>query len=149
MPGVIKMDKEKIKTDEKIQKWKKISLFLYIIIIIIALYKVPVPPTHYINIDYSNSGIVITGKNLEIRDGEGESMLPTIIGKTIIEKNFNKNDIKVGDIIQYRKNDHYVVHRVIWRDENNFIAKGDHNITPDLEIYPISDVVGIVVAVIY
>lgn len=52
------------------------------------------------------------------------------IGDIIIIKECE--DYKVGDIITYNVNDDYLVtHRIIKREKNNFITKGDNNNTED------------------
>lgn len=67
------------------------------------------------------------------------SMEPTIsIGDIAIIKKCNINDIKVGDIIEYRKDNISVVHRVIdvvqEGGEFHITAKGDNNDTVDKQI---------------
>lgn len=71
------------------------------------------------------------------------SMYPKIKkGDLVIIKETNVNDIKEGDIIRYRLDNYYVVHRVelITKDEEGnleFITKGDNNDTIDL--YPVKE----------
>lgn len=60
------------------------------------------------------------------------SMYPTYIGgETVIVFKEQFNKIKTGDIIIYRNYINYkvdyVIHRVIWRDSDALICKGDNN----------------------
>ncbi len=57
------------------------------------------------------------------------------------------NDVNVNDIITYRSKDNFVTHRVIEKEENQIITKGDAN---NMEDEPITsnDVVGKVVFII-
>lgn len=69
------------------------------------------------------------------------SMYPKIKkGDIVIIKDTDVNDIKQGDIIRYRMDSYYVVHRVvsISKDEEGnleFITKGDNN--NDVDLYPV------------
>ena len=47
---------------------------------------------------------------------------------------YNKKDYKVGDIVTYQKGNYHVTHRIISKEGNKFITKGDANNTPDEEI---------------
>ena len=47
---------------------------------------------------------------------------------------FKKNDYKVGEIVTYEKEDYYITHRVIRKDGNSYVTKGDANNTEDEEI---------------
>lgn len=60
------------------------------------------------------------------------SMYPTYVGgETVIIRKEKFDNVKVGDIIIYRNyqnyNVDYVIHRVIWRDSESLICKGDNN----------------------
>ena len=67
------------------------------------------------------------------------SMEPVLnIGDLVIVRKCNDNDINVGDIIEYRRKDFSVIHRVIDKYERNgeifLITKGDNNTVADEEI---------------
>ena len=47
---------------------------------------------------------------------------------------FKKSDYKVGDIVTYKKENYHITHRIIKKDGNKIITKGDANNTPDEEI---------------
>ena len=55
-----------------------------------------------------------------------------------------KNNYKVGDIVTYTKEDYYVTHRIVEKNGNKVITKGDANNAVDEEIN-VSDTVGKVI----
>jgi len=63
------------------------------------------------------------------------------------------SDIQVGDIISYRQDDYYIVHRVIetgYDDSGWFCrTKGDNSPWPDPQPVRFSDITGVVVGVLY
>lgn len=77
------------------------------------------------------------------------SMYPKIKkGDIVIIKDIDVNDVKKGDVIRYRMDGYFVVHRVVMiskdKDGLYFITKGDNN--SDIDLYPVrpSQVDGIV-----
>lgn len=86
-----------------------------------------------IYIKFFSENINIKPFGIEILKVESNSMAP----------NFNKEDLiiikeekeyEVGDIITFKTLDGiYVTHRIIEKDENGFITKGDNNNTKDDE----------------
>lgn len=61
------------------------------------------------------------------------SMEPKIEeGSLIIIK--NKNEYKIGDIITFLEGNYFVTHRIIEKNNDNFITKGDKNNEKDVEI---------------
>lgn len=71
------------------------------------------------------------------------SMAPKIYkGDIVIIKDTDVKKVKEGDIIRYRMENYYVVHRVvtIYEDNNGdrvFITKGDNN--DDIDLYPVKE----------
>jgi len=57
---------------------------------------------------------------------------------------FKKNDYNVGDVVTYRKDNYYITHRVIKKENNSFITKGDANNTDDGKINK-KDIIGKVI----
>ena len=55
-----------------------------------------------------------------------------------------KNNYKVGDIVTYTKEDYYVTHRIVEKNGNKVITKGDANNVVDEEI-SVSNIVGKVI----
>ena len=55
-----------------------------------------------------------------------------------------QSDYKIGDIVTYEKNGYHVTHRIIKKNGNKVITKGDANNTPDEEI-SLDDIVGRVI----
>ena len=57
------------------------------------------------------------------------------------------NDVKEDDIITYKSNDNFITHRIIKKNDDEIITKGDANNTEDAPILQ-DDVVGKVVYII-
>ena len=71
------------------------------------------------------------------------SMRPILnVGEVILIK--DNLDYKKGDIITYKRNNHYITHRIIQINEDEIITKGDNNNTNDDSILK-EDVIGKVV----
>lgn len=76
------------------------------------------------------------------------SMEPAIqVGDAAVIVTVNTDELKAGDVIQYRKENYTVIHRIIevTEDENGkraFITQGDNNPTPDADPVPAGAVVG-------
>ena len=71
------------------------------------------------------------------------SMAPKIYkGDIVIIKDTDVSKVEKGDIIRYRMEGYYVVHRVVMISENAdgdrvFITKGDNN--NDIDLYPVKE----------
>lgn len=81
------------------------------------------------------------------------SMLPVIkVGDMIIVKKIPSTEVQLGDIIQYKKDDIRIVHRVIEINadgsKTSFITKGDNNPTPDIDPVAAEQVVGKVISTV-
>lgn len=78
-------------------------------------------------------------KPVAIATGSMETTLG--VGDVAILKKCNGNDIEIGDIVQYQKDNFTVIHRVIskYYDDGElfFITKGDNNKAPDVD--PVSE----------
>ncbi len=57
---------------------------------------------------------------------------------------YKKNNYKVGDIVTFKKEGYHVTHRIIKKNGNKVITKGDANNTADEEI-KVSSIVGKVI----
>jgi len=55
-----------------------------------------------------------------------------------------KNDYKVGDVVTYKNEDYHVTHRIIKKNGNKVITKGDANNVSDEEI-KVSSIIGKVI----
>jgi signal peptidase I len=74
----------------------------------------------------------------------GDSMYPLLLdGDVLYLKKIKFSEIKVNDIITARQKDHYFTHRVIYKDKNYVITKGDNNPVNDSKVYS-KDIIGIV-----
>lgn len=84
----------------------------------------------------------------------GQSMQPTIYEDwaIVLDTRVDINDLKTGDIISYRKDDHNVCHRLhnqVGSDKRTlFVAKGDHNEVTDQLIITKQNLNGKVIATI-
>jgi signal peptidase len=58
----------------------------------------------------------------------------------------NSNDIKIGSIIAYRREQKIIVHRVIKIDHKSLITKGDFNFHVD-PVVDVKNIIGKVIAV--
>lgn len=81
------------------------------------------------------------------------SMKPVINpGDMVLVKRVELNDLKIGDIIEYKKDDIRIFHRIIdtKMDANQliYVTKGDNNSIPDSEPVKVEDIKGKVVYVI-
>jgi signal peptidase len=128
---------------EKLASKINIKEAIYLAIIVVALY-----------LFFSIGLKVILGSEVPIAVVESGSMKPTLnIGDVIIVKGINPKEIKVNDIIVYKRisggKEIYIVHRVIeiFNDQGNlkFRTKGDNNLVPDYWLVDEKDVVGIVI----
>ncbi|WP_461247224.1 signal peptidase I [Treponema sp. R6D11] len=69
------------------------------------------------------------------------SMEPTIkMGDSILIK--STNEVNVKDIITFRQGNSYVTHRVVYKEGDQFITRGDNNSGDDKAIKTIKDVEG-------
>lgn len=78
------------------------------------------------------------------------SMLPEIkVGDMVVVNKLDKDTLEVGDVIQYSKDNYYVIHRIVEiREENGvvtYITKGDNNNAPDTKPVYADQVVGKVI----
>lgn len=143
-----------------------------LIIIIILLLALPIGSDNLIlvnqtnetltNIVYPNSSINLrqnitintgyTSDNILLYQVISSSMYPALqINQTILVRYYklNKDNLTVGDIVVFNRGDYpSVSHRMIWRNETHFQAKGDNNSIPD-RILPITNISGVVVGILY
>ena len=77
--------------------------------------------------------------NFLVSEANGNSMLPLLRDgdKVVIAKVF---DIKKYDVVLFKKESHYILHRVIKIDNNKLIIRGDNNVAT--EVIEKKDVVG-------
>lgn len=140
-------------TNEEIQKRKnreksirkKISIFLYILLIPILIYNLVLIAQSIITPNKTPNFLGI--KTYAITSG---SMEPNInIGDIVIVEEVDETDLKVGDVISYRKGQTIITHRIakIENSEghNIYITKGDNNNTEDMENIEIDRIEGKVV----
>ena len=84
----------------------------------------------------------VTGK-IEIYNVKTGSMEEQIhVGDYILI--FRKNNYKVGDVVTFTSGDGFITHRIIQKNGNKVITKGDANNAEDQEIYE-SSIVGKVI----
>lgn len=104
---------------------KKIELILFIILIFILIFVV------YLKFIVRVKNIEVFGYNFFIvKTG---SMEPNIsVGEFIIVK--KQKEYKKNEIITYKEDEVFITHRIIEKDGNTYITKGDSNNEKDLEI---------------
>lgn len=64
-----------------------------------------------------------------------DSMEPTIeSGDTVLIKKCDFDDVKIGDIIVYKNDNKYIIHRVVrFDDDGSIVTKGDNDYTNPVE----------------
>ncbi|MGG5462976.1 signal peptidase I [Clostridium sp. B9] len=71
------------------------------------------------------------------------SMEPTInTGDLAVVRSAEVNEVEVGDIITFKYDGNVVTHRIIEKNEEGFITKGDNNNAEDTEVVTASDLIG-------
>lgn len=138
---------------EAIEKRKDISKkfkFVVDIILVIIIYNIILVSISCINKIEEINIFGYTGYRIIT-----ESMKPNInSGDVVLVKTINgdKEEIKKGDVITFRKNLEVITHRVIDIEENNgenvYVTKGDNNNLEDQERVEKSELLGKVVVVI-
>ena len=104
---------------------RKIELILFIILIFVLLF------ISYLKFFVKVKNIEVFGYNFFIvKTGSMEPVIDS--GELIIVK--RQCDYKKGEIITYEENDIYITHRIIAKNDNTYITKGESNNENDLEI---------------
>ena len=73
-----------------------------------------------------------------------DSMYPTILIDEVIRVLITYDEPKVGDVIVFIKDQDIFCHRVIYKNQNGIITKGDNNVFHDSGILQLANVCGIV-----
>ena len=108
---------------------------LVIIAVVILMFSIYfLVQTKILNKDYAN---IFGYTFFEIATGSMSGTLE--IGDVVIVK--LTNDVEVGDIIVYKEEDYFITHRLIEKNQDTLIAKGDANNSEDSPI-SINDVIG-------
>lgn len=125
----------RIKTDKNNKNENPIGLILTSILCIgIVWFSLGVFPVH--------PDVIATG-----------SMRPMIYpGDMVLIKRMDGNDVKKGDVIQFKRENIYIFHRIIditmVNNEKRYVTKGDNNSVKDSELVSPDDVKGKVIYVI-
>ena len=143
----------------------KTLIFLSVILVLlsfllgyfIAPLPVDVSPSPRVNnISLSATVISFEGEDLTWSEvADTNSMVPTIDRgtKVIFTKQFDIGDLKVGDIISYRRGDRNILHRIVelgYDSEGWYaVTKGDNARLSDLERVRKDDITKVVIAIIY
>ncbi len=109
-----------------------ILVIIAVVILIFSIYFLV--QTKILNKDYAN---IFGYTFFEIATGSMSGTLE--IGDVVIVK--LTNDVEVGDIIVYKEEDYFITHRLIEKNQDTLIAKGDANNSEDSPI-SINDVIG-------
>lgn len=161
-------NKDKVKEIQKTKKTKNILsksfsyILVFISLIIIIFNVLVVVQTKVLKKNYAN---IFGYTMLEVKSGsmQNEIMIGDFIIVKILEDSSNKDNkgnidnkesinnlkknIKVNDIITFLRENYLITHRVIEKNEDNLITKGDANNTADESLY-YNDVVGKVIKII-
>ncbi len=119
-------------------KTLKIILFsLVIIFVFISIYVL-----------FENKEKIVDNLNFRFLVIKSGSMYPELDINDIIIVKKCKN-YEIGDIITYNyQNKYFITHRIIEKNKNSFITKGDNNNSEDLEDIKIQNVKGKVILII-
>ena len=109
-----------------------ILVIIAVVILIFSIYFLV--QTKILNKDYAN---IFGYTFFEIATGSMSGTLE--IGDVVIVK--LTNDVEIGDIIVYKEEDYFITHRLIEKNQDTLIAKGDANNSEDSPI-SINDVIG-------
>ena len=122
----------------KLNKFLKILLFSLIIIFIFGS----------IFFLFENKSKITDIIGIQFLKIKSNSMSPTFCINDIVLVQKSK-DYNVGDIITYDyENKYLVTHRIVKKENENFITKGDNNNSEDMEKIKIEDVKGKVILII-
>ena len=136
-------------TNEEIAKRsarrKKINLIfkilIYSVILPITIYNLSLIIMSYIKADETPSFFGI--KTYAVISG---SMQPELkIGDVIVVKHVSNNELNVGDIISFRKDDSIITHRISEKSINGYTTKGDFNNVEDSGKVKYEDIEGKVI----
>lgn len=122
----------------KLNKFLKILLFSLIIIFIFGS----------IFFLFENKSKITDIIGIQFLKIKSNSMSPAFCINDIVLVQKSK-DYNVGDIITYNyENKYLVTHRIVKKENENFITKGDNNNSEDMEKIKIEDVKGKVILII-
>lgn len=120
---------------KNILSFLKISIFVFVVIIIynIFLTLISISNEKEITNVFGYSAYIITT----------ESMKPTLnVGDLIITKKVNEKYLKKDDIITFSKNFEIITHRIVIKNNEEYITKGDNNISEDLFVLKSDEILG-------
>ena len=125
---------------------KYLKKLIYILLIILLIYNVTIIVKTIINPGETPS--FLGTKSYVIVSGSMEPNLE--IGDIVLVHETEEKELKVDDVISYRKQQVVITHRIIEIDEENkcYVTKGDNNNTKDLGCVEIDDIEGKVYKVI-
>jgi hypothetical protein len=111
------------------------------------------PPSDYLtqeDILVSNDRVEILVENARIANYESTGSMSPLLNENTngIVVLRDCNEIKIGDVVSYRKNGNTLVHRVVDFSENgDFSVKGDNAV--EVDSVRCDEIVGVLVGVIY
>lgn len=107
-----------------------LNIVIYVAIVAAIVYGLPKFLTWYLGTNYPIAAIT------------SGSMWPVLhIGDLVLIQKISKEEIKVGDIVVWRNQKGFTIHRVTKLNESTLVTKGDGNFTSD-EPVRYSDVIG-------
>ena len=125
--GILENHNEIHKKNKKVMRLSDIPLILLAILLVCVIFGIG---------PFKLIGIETPSMTPKYRVGDG----------VIIDKNVNKDELKVGDVIAYYDNDNkLIVHRIININiDNSLTTKGDYNNSPDSSFVKKDQVLGLV-----
>lgn len=93
-------------------------------------------------ININNLEDQLNNQGFIVSDISGTSMYPFLIQNKhrIIVSKVNINDIKKYDVVLYKSNNKYILHRVIDIKDNTLLIRGDN--TPNIEYVSVQNILG-------
>lgn len=130
---------------KRVARRRKINLIfkilIYSIILPITIYNLSLIIMSYIKPDETPNFFGI--KTYAVISG---SMQPELkIGDVIVVKHVSNNELNVGDIISFRKDDSIITHRISEKSINGYTTKGDFNNVEDSGKVKYEDIEGKVI----
>lgn len=119
------MENKKKKIVKKILGW-----VVYIAVLAALIWAIPKVMSYALNSDYPMASIT------------SGSMWPSLKkGDLVFIKGVSKDDIEIGDIIVYQNEKGFTIHRVVEKNEQTLVTKGDANNVKDSPV-KYEDIIG-------
>ena len=106
------------------------ELAIYVAIVVVLVWGVPALLSHLLHTEYPIAAVT------------SSSMWPALsAGDLVVIRGTEKADLRVGDIVVWRHDGGFTIHRIVELNEDTIITKGDANFPKDAPV-KYEDVVG-------